>query len=284
MYRWIGSRAVSPLTRRRRRASGEEGFTLLEVLIAFAVLALMLVPILQIFGGGIGSSQTARGYAMAALLARSKLAELATGATFAEGETSGTFEGGEGYRWRTTIARDTSPISLPETQGPADDSAGQSSQPSAGASAGRGTTSGFGNRLGGSGASGSGFGQSLSGSKGSGFGSGSGSDSVFGSTSGFGARGSGAGLAQQRSGFGSSQQRSGFGSSQQRSGFSSDARSPGSIGSTAGIGNSQAEAASDDLIAYKVTVTVNWGPGSAAITLSTLRLGRQPEAGGTSLE
>ena len=58
------------------RGGDDAGFTLLEVLIAFAVLAVMLVPILQIFGGGLGVTQTARGYAEAALLARSKLAEL----------------------------------------------------------------------------------------------------------------------------------------------------------------------------------------------------------------
>lgn len=68
------------------RNCAESGFTLLEVLVAFAVLAVMLVPILQVFGGGLGVTQTARGYAEGVLLARSKLAELSVAQDLREGE------------------------------------------------------------------------------------------------------------------------------------------------------------------------------------------------------
>ena len=61
---------------RTRPRSGESGFTLLEVLVAFAVLAVLVVPILQVFGGGLGTTESARAYTTAALLARSKLAEV----------------------------------------------------------------------------------------------------------------------------------------------------------------------------------------------------------------
>ena len=66
---------------RMRRSSPESGFTLLEVLVAFAVLAVMIVPILQVFGGGLGTTETARAYTTATLLARSKLAEVGVAET-----------------------------------------------------------------------------------------------------------------------------------------------------------------------------------------------------------
>ena len=101
MCRWIGSRGAS-LSTRTPPPSGESGFTLLEVLVAFAVLAVMIVPILQVFGGGLGTTETARAYSTAALLARSRLAEVGAGEELEEGETTGVFEG---YQWRRTISR-----------------------------------------------------------------------------------------------------------------------------------------------------------------------------------
>src|SRR5512144_1838634 len=115
MCRWIGSPAASASTRIRRR-NGESGFTLLEVLVAFAVLAVMVVPILQVFGGGLGASESVRAYATAALLARSKLAEVGVLGILAEGETTGTFDA-PGYRRRRSIALDTSEVIAPDPQG-----------------------------------------------------------------------------------------------------------------------------------------------------------------------
>jgi type II secretion system protein I len=115
MCRWIGLPAGSPFTRTRLRSS-QAGFTLLEVLVAFAVLAVMIVPILQVFGGGLGAVESARARSTAALLARSKLAEVGAGEILTEGETSGT-SNVPGFRWRRTIVRDTSELMLPEQDG-----------------------------------------------------------------------------------------------------------------------------------------------------------------------
>src|SRR5512147_41363 len=101
MCRWIGSRGAS-LSTKTPRPSGASGFTLLEVLVAFAVLAVMIVPILQVFGSGLGTTETARAYSTAALLARSKLAEVGVEEDLEEGEKTGVFEG---YEWRRTISR-----------------------------------------------------------------------------------------------------------------------------------------------------------------------------------
>jgi general secretion pathway protein I len=101
-----------PFTR-ARPSSDQSGFTLLEVLVAFAVLAVMIVPILQVFGGGLGSAETARAYSTAVLLARSKLAEVGAGEILTEGEITGSFEV-PGFRWRRTITRDTTQVIPPD--------------------------------------------------------------------------------------------------------------------------------------------------------------------------
>ena len=75
------------------------GFTLLEVLVAFVILALTLGVILRIFSGGLRNAALAGDYSHAMLLAESRLAELRVQPL--EGETRGEFDGK--YRWRSMI-------------------------------------------------------------------------------------------------------------------------------------------------------------------------------------
>jgi general secretion pathway protein I len=51
----------------------QRGFSLLEVLVAFAVLAITLGVLLQVFSGAIGATHLSAGYSRAAALAESKL-------------------------------------------------------------------------------------------------------------------------------------------------------------------------------------------------------------------
>lgn len=51
------------------------GFTVLEVLVAFVVLAVTLATLLQLFSAGLRDGQLADEYARAAILAQSRLAE-----------------------------------------------------------------------------------------------------------------------------------------------------------------------------------------------------------------
>jgi prepilin-type N-terminal cleavage/methylation domain-containing protein len=262
MCRWIGSRGASLFTR-TPRPSGESGFTLLEVLVAFAVLAVMIVPILQVFGGGLGMTETARAYSTAALLARSKLAEVGAGEDLEEGETTGTFES---YQWRRTISRSELTAAETEDRDEPDEAKGSRTRKQRRESrlfgdreSGRQGRSGFGEGR-------SGFGDGGSGRQGrSGFGEG---------RSGFGDGGSG---RQGRSGFGEG--RSGFGRSGQ-SAFPTG-RSGASDGRETATGNAGGQQ-SEDLIPYEVTVTVEWGnrAGGGALSLSTLRLGRQNDSAG----
>ncbi len=85
----------------RRPAGRPRGFTLLEVLIAFAILAIALGAILQSFSQGLRTMSQAERYVQATLLAESKLAEVGASIPLEEGEYSG--EGGEDYAWRVDI-------------------------------------------------------------------------------------------------------------------------------------------------------------------------------------
>ena len=312
MCRSTGSPAASPSTTTpavsRRAGSGrrrDAGFTLLEVLIAFAVLAVMLVPILQVFGGGLGLTQTARGYAEGALLARSKLAEVSGSKDLQEGDTSGDFED-RGYRWRASVVQDQSVVTLPDNTvvGPSspfrgndlrrqrgDDDDATSDSRSGGSlferhrgntGSGSGSSSLFGGSSGSSGSSL--FGRS---------GSGSGSSSLFGRSSSGSSSGSSFGSSSSSSLFGRSS--SGSGSSSSFGHSSSFGRSSGgtsasgssratSGGSAAPSGaSSDTEDASGGLdriepLPYRISVTVAWGSawsGGGEVTLTTLRL-KQP--------
>ncbi len=81
--------------------SDRRGFTLLEVLIAFAVLALTMAAVLRIFSGGLRSIERADRYGTAALLATSVLAATGREEPVAAGDTAGDF--GNGYQWHRRI-------------------------------------------------------------------------------------------------------------------------------------------------------------------------------------
>lgn len=88
----------------RSRLSGG-GFTLLEVMVAMAILVACLVPLLSAIIGGLRSTANARDIIVATQLARNKMTqmELETFPEF-EGKDSGDF-GKEfpNYTWRTEI-------------------------------------------------------------------------------------------------------------------------------------------------------------------------------------
>jgi len=80
-----------------KRASA--GFSLLELLVAFVILALTLSVMMRIFSGGLRNVGLADDYSRATLLAESRLAEL--GVQPVEGEAEGEFD--EKFRWHSTI-------------------------------------------------------------------------------------------------------------------------------------------------------------------------------------
>jgi type II secretion system protein I len=260
MCRSIGSPGGSPSTRSRRggtfgrkpgsrAAGGDAGFTLIEVLVAFSVLAIVLVPLLQVFGDGLGTTQTAREYARATLLARSRLAEIGVDAPLREGEETGSFDE-PGFRWRTEVVRDTSEVIAPRP--PAGARERRSSRDAGRASGARGS----GVRDGGareSGARDSGFGRG-----GTGFG---------------GSRSSRFGQTSDRSGDRAPARSSRFGQTSDRSGGVFGSQTEG--GAAGEPDDDELLADEPTLLLYRVMVTVEWGKGGAkSLTLSTLRAGR----------
>ncbi len=83
--------------------SGQSGFTLLEVLLAFVIFALSFAVVLEILGGSMRSSVKAREYTEAALLGQSLMDLVGTEIPLSAGSLTGEAPGG--YRWELVITR-----------------------------------------------------------------------------------------------------------------------------------------------------------------------------------
>ncbi|MGZ9033159.1 MAG: PulJ/GspJ family protein [Rhodospirillales bacterium] len=92
---------ISPGCRSCRCRLSPNGFTLLEVLVAFTILALMLTVLLRIFSDGFRGMTAADVHAAAALHAQAALASVGAEIPLAVGDWSGEHE--DGFRWRVSI-------------------------------------------------------------------------------------------------------------------------------------------------------------------------------------
>ncbi len=90
------------MNNRLRGIASERGFSLLEVLVAFTILALAVATILSLFASGLRNTAVAADYARALTLAESRLARVqGRGVTRLE---SGANEGSMGeFTWHTRI-------------------------------------------------------------------------------------------------------------------------------------------------------------------------------------
>jgi general secretion pathway protein I len=83
------------------RGNRTRGFTLLEVLVAFTILAVGLVALLRAFSSGLRGLDAAETASIAVQHARSKMAEVGSVIPLEPGAEEGAFD--DGFRWRVAI-------------------------------------------------------------------------------------------------------------------------------------------------------------------------------------
>jgi general secretion pathway protein I len=86
---------------RRQLDVRQSGYTLIEVLVAFMILALALTVLMRIFSGGLRNVSVSSDYAVATLIAESRLAAAGIDMPLAPGEMSGTE--GERFAWTVSV-------------------------------------------------------------------------------------------------------------------------------------------------------------------------------------
>jgi len=104
-----GSQSLPILHAREGRR--DRGFTLIEVLVAFAILALTFTVLVRIFGGGLTAADRVARERGAILLARSRLAAVGVETPLALGTSDG--EGAGGYRWHVAVEPDPNTAAQP---------------------------------------------------------------------------------------------------------------------------------------------------------------------------
>jgi general secretion pathway protein I len=83
--------------------NGAAGFTLMEVLVAVAVLGIGLGVLLDLFGGGLRSAKVAEEYTWAMWHARAKMEEVLSAKNISEGVTEDTFD--SQYSWKSEVTK-----------------------------------------------------------------------------------------------------------------------------------------------------------------------------------
>ncbi len=109
---WL-STTVKP-TKRLPPPSHCRGLSLLEVLVAFSILALTLGVLLRIFGSGLRSAALAGAYSQAVLQAETLLSRSGIEAPLEVGEQHGRFN--NRYHWRRIIRPYRLPVTEEETE------------------------------------------------------------------------------------------------------------------------------------------------------------------------
>ncbi len=97
------------------RVSQQQGFSLLEVLVAFVILALSLGVLMQIFSTSVRGVMVSEQYSQAVMLAQSKLTEAVKEQALESGSSSGEFN--DKYHWQVDLAPYESEEALPEVTG-----------------------------------------------------------------------------------------------------------------------------------------------------------------------
>jgi len=79
----------------------QHGFSLIEILVAFVILAMSLTVIFRIFSGGLRNVALSEDYALAVLLAESQLSAIGVSEPLEQGVTTGEWD--ERFRWQRMV-------------------------------------------------------------------------------------------------------------------------------------------------------------------------------------
>jgi general secretion pathway protein I len=88
---------------RTREGAGQQGFSVLEVLVAFVIVALVVTALFRLFGGALGNATAADEWTRALLVAQSRLELAASAMPLRETSDAGTEADGR-IRWRTQVS------------------------------------------------------------------------------------------------------------------------------------------------------------------------------------
>ena len=106
--------ALIPLREKLRlNKPNNDGFSLLEVIVALAIMAMGFVTVLQLFSGSIRSLSLSEQYLKGTTLAHSKLGELEVN-NYRIAEFEGIFPDEKNYRWQLQVSPHTSPLNSKE--------------------------------------------------------------------------------------------------------------------------------------------------------------------------
>jgi len=87
----------------RRSTTFVKGFTLLEVVVAMAILGMGLTVIIELFSGGLRLGRASEEYTKATNYARIKLEEIGSQQDLVEGTEEGELE--EAFRWQVSVKK-----------------------------------------------------------------------------------------------------------------------------------------------------------------------------------
>jgi general secretion pathway protein I len=88
---------------REMRPESGRGFTLIEVVVALAILGIGLTVVIELFSGGLRLARVSEEYTRAMNYASLKMEEIATQKTIEEGENEGEFD--KNFRWQVEIRK-----------------------------------------------------------------------------------------------------------------------------------------------------------------------------------
>ena len=106
--------ALIPLRGKLRlNKPNNDGFSLLEVIVALAIMAMGFVTVLQLFSGSIRSVSLSEQYLKGTTLAHSKMGELEVN-NYSVTEYEGIFPDEKNYRWQLQVSPHASPLNSKE--------------------------------------------------------------------------------------------------------------------------------------------------------------------------